>query len=280
MVADIKGESSLRCPPRIVCDSAHASFLALAESMQFAADDVWIGGYVEYEWNHLRPIIAAYGINVQGKRVLEFGSYIGASSLVFAQLGARVDGVEVLPGRVELARLNARRYGIEAAKFWHVADTQALPFESAVMDLVSCNSVLEYVEPAELKAVQQEIHRVLKPGGLILVTGTSSRLWPREVHSGAWLVNYLPRFIDAVLPLRWPLSRGVWPWAVRYGFGSGYINLDAEDSGRAFIAARSAMVPPKDGPAYRVVAVLARLLAIGPGMLMNNISCVLQKPAG
>ena len=269
--------SSVGRPPRIVCEDAHAAFVSLARAMEFSLDDVWIGGYVEYEWNHLRPIVAAYGIDVEGKRVLEFGSYIGASAIVFARLGARVDGVEVRPRRVELARLNAQRYGLEEVKFWHVADTRTLPFETAAIDIVSCNSVLEYVAPSDLAAVQQEIHRVLKPGGLVLITGTSSRLWPREVHSRAWLTNYLPRFVDAALPLKSPLIRGIWPWTVRYGFGPGYINLDAEDGGRAFIAARSAMVPPRSGPAYRIVVVLAKLLSVGPGMLMNSISCVLRK---
>lgn len=246
--------------------------------MRLDPEDIWIGGYVDYEWQHLRPILQAYGVAVTGKQVLEFGSNVGASAIVFAQLGAHVQAVDVSTDYVELARCNAVRYGFESIEFRHVADTRSLPFATGSVDLVSCNSVLEYVNPEHLAAVQREIDRVLKPGGLILVTGTSSRLWPREVHSHAWLVNYIPRLIERLLPLKQPLTRGVWPWTIRRGFGPGYRNLDAEDGGRAFLAARAAMVPPKDGAAHRLIAAVARITGMGPGMLMNNISCLMKKP--
>lgn len=48
----------------------------------------------------------------------------------------------------------------------------------------SCNSVLEYVQLRHLADLLLEIDRVLAPGGVLLVLGTSNRLWPREVHSG------------------------------------------------------------------------------------------------
>ncbi|MGB5832303.1 MAG: class I SAM-dependent methyltransferase [Thiohalocapsa sp.] len=271
--------SSLAKAPCIIPSHAQDRFVAKAKSMHLNPDSVWIGGYVDYEWHHLRPILEGFGIEVSGKRILEFGSNVGASAIVFRQLGARVNAVDVSANYVELARYNALRYGLSSIEFQHVADTRKLPFDSASIDLVSCNSVLEYVDPGHLQAVQREIDRVLRPGGLILVTGTSSRLWPREVHSQAWLVNYVPFALERMLPLKQQLTRGVWPWSIRRGFGPSYRNLDAEDGGRAFLKSRAAMSPPKGGPAHRFIAWIARLTNSGPGMWMNNISCILQKPS-
>jgi SAM-dependent methyltransferase len=280
MTSNLKRTRFVAQQLRLVSRDAHNKFVAKASALGLDPENTWIGGYVEYEWQHLRPILHAYGVAVAGKRVLEFGSNIGASAIVFAQLGAQVQAADVAADFVDLARCNALRYGVECIDFQHVPDTRSLPFATGSVDLVSCNSVLEYVHPDHLAAVQREIDRVLKPGGLILVTGTSSRLWPREVHSHAWLVNYIPRSIERLLPLKQPLTRGVWPWSIRHGFGPGYRNLDAEDRGRAFLAARAAMVPPKDGSAHRLIAAVARMTSVGPGMLMNNISCLLRKASG
>jgi hypothetical protein len=133
--------------------------------------------------------------------------------------------------------------------------------------------VLEYVADGERAAVQRELDRVLAPGGAILLTGTSNRLWPREVHTRRWLVNYLPPCIDRL----WgrPLQRGVWPWAVRAGFGPHYANLDGAGAGHFFARSRRRM----GSPALPLALLLwtARRLGIGPGLLAPNLSCLLQK---
>jgi len=47
-------------------------------------------------------------------------------------------------------------------------NTHPLPYPDASFDLVTCSEVLEHVE--NYRAVLREIHRVLKPGGLMVVT--------------------------------------------------------------------------------------------------------------
>jgi len=264
--------------PRIRSAELHEAFLQQVRAVGMNPDDPWVRDYVDYEWSHLRPWLAAYGIELAGREVLELGCNIGASSVVMAALGARVRGVDIDPAVVDVAASNARRYGLDhAAGFACVADTRDLPFAAAGFDVVLCNSVLEYVQPGQLAAVQREADRVLKPGGLLLVTGTSSRLWPKEVHTDRWFTNYVPRALDGLLFGGRSPMRGVWPWTMRYGFGAGYRNLDARDRGAAFLAARAAMDPPMDSAMHRFGARLGALLGIGPGLLMRNISCVLGK---
>lgn len=261
--------------PRIVSDEAHQAFEAQARMIGMDPGSIWVGGYVDYEWHHLRYILETYDIDPADLEILEFGCNVGASAILFAHLGAKVTALDIDLELVELARRNAARYGIENIRFLTATDTRTLPFDSASFDLVSCNSVLEYVPSAMRSAVQLEINRVTRPGGRILVTGTSNRLWPKEVHSGRWLVNYLPEALDRFMGPN--VERGVWPWQVRYGFGDHYRNLDASDHGQAFRRSRLKMGSPSR--LLGMLVVLARLIGTGPGMLANNISCLLQKKA-
>ena len=260
-------------PPRVVSAAGHAAFEAQALRMGLDPGNRWIGAYVEYEWDHLRHILDALPVSLDSARVLEFGCNVGASAVVQAQLGAQVTAVDVEPEMVELARFNARRYGHDAIDFQCVPDTRRLPFADHAFDLVSCNSVLEYVGDDHLAAVQREIDRVLRPGGTILVCGTSNRLWPVEVHSRRFGVNYLPRWLD-----RWrsrPVQRGLWPWTVRFGFGAHYGNLDDAATGDFYRNSRQRMATSR----RRITLVLgvASFLRVGPGLLTPSLSCVLRK---
>lgn len=269
--------------------AADPSFAALARAQGLDPGSRWIGGYVDYQWSRLPPLIKAYGIDVIDQPLLELGCNVGASAIVLAQLGARVEAIDVDQATIRLAETNAGRFGLSQTGVWrigpgrvrfiHRTDTRHLPYPDGTFGIVALNSVLEYIAPDRLAAVQREVDRVLAPGGLILITGTSSRLWPREAHSGRWLLHWLPRRLGKRLAGRRRLEHGVWPWQVRSGFGAHYRNLDAADAGHAFIAARAAMTPPADSLGHRVLASMAGLMGIGPGLLANSISCVLRKDA-
>src|SRR5260221_7632610 len=88
-------------------------------------------------------------------------------------------------------------------------------------------------------AVQGERDRLLKPGGTIIVEGTSNRLSPWEVHSKSWFVNSLPRFVDRLVARNF--TRGVFPWQIRFGFGPWYPDVALTDRGTAYIESRKRM---------------------------------------
>lgn len=259
--------------PVVLSNEKQLAFDAAAERLGLRPRDPWIAGYVDYEWDHLRRVLDAMPLCLEGARVLEFGCNVGASAILFSHLGARVSATDIAASWIELARLNAARYGITGIAFTHVPDSRRLPFCDGRFDLIACNSVLEYIADEELSAVQRELDRVLAPGGLILLTGTSNRLWPREVHSGHWFVNYLPRLVDRLWPA--PLQRGIWPWRARHGFGRHYANLDTGDGNNFFALSRRGM-----GMSPTLLKLLlggARCFGVGPGMLAQNLSCLLQK---
>ena len=254
-------------------NTAQQDFDALARKLGLQPRDPWTGGDVDYEWDQLRMVLDVMPLPLPDMRVLEFGCNAGASAMLFSYLGARVSAVDASADWVALARLNAARHGIDDIDFSHVADARRLPFADGQFGLIACNSVLEHVAPAALAAVQRELDRVLAPGGMILLTGSSNRMWPREAHSGRWLVNYVPRWIDGLLGR--PLPRGVWPWAMRRGFGPHYDNLDTARPDNFLLRARQR--GGADPRSLRPLMWLARRLGVGPGMLTPNICCFLQK---
>lgn len=261
----------------IVSQQAQDAFEEQARRMHLDPDNIWIGGYTDYEWRHLRIIIDSYNIDPRNLNVLEFGCNVGASAIVYSLLGAKVSAIDVDDEYVTLARYNAKRYGADNIDFRCIPDTRTLPYPDAHFDLINCNSVLEYVAYNHLKDVQKELNRILKPGGKILISGTSSRLWPKEVHSGKWFTNYMPRQLIRAMDTNRAPQQGVTPWSIRYGFGPNYFNIDKFDRGSAFLQARRRMEPPRDTLPVQMMVGLSSILGIGPGMLGQTISCVLEK---
>lgn len=263
--------------PKILNQAAWSQFRALATGMGLDPDDPWIGGYVSYEWTHARYFFEAYARDLEGQRVLEFGCNVGASGIVLASLGAQVTGVEVDAKFAALAQTQAEAYGLATrVNVVHVDDTSRMPFPEGHFNLIVCNSVLEYVAPASLAVVQKELLRVLKQGGLILVMGTSNRLWPREVHSGRWFSNYLPRGVDALLGGK-SLQRGVSPFTIRNGF-PGCLLLDKEDQCATYLAVRKRMgTNAKALAAMQIAATVLSPFAMTVGMVTPSFVMALRR---
>ena len=252
-------------------------FRSRARAFGLNPDNPWIGGYVDYEWDHGRHFLTAYAPDLHAATVLELGCNVGGSAVVLALLGASVTGIDIDELYVELAALNASRHGVRTARFHHLADSKALAFPDGSFDMVTCNSVLEYVAPDDLQPILREIDRVLIPGGLFIVAGTSNRLWPREVHSGRWFVNYLPRGIDLALGHRTPRPRGLSPWSVLRAL-PGYRQLCLEDGGKAYIGAhRAAGVRRAKLWGLAGIAALGPITRISAGMLTPSFFLALRK---
>ena len=261
-----------------VCDpDARERFRSTARRHSLDPDNPWLGGYVDYEWHHGRHVLECSGVTLAGATALEFGCNIGATSIILATLGADVTAVDVDPRYVELAQLNAASYGLgQRIEFRHLSDTTRLPFPAGSFDLVTCNTVLEYVAHDSLPAVQGELDRVLKPGGVIIIEGTSNRLFPRESHTGRWGTNYLPRFVDRITGRSF--ERGVTPWRMRWGFGPGYSDLAVRDKGGAYLESRKRM--GMNGARRLTLAAGARVLAplrLSVGLFTPTLAVWLQK---
>jgi SAM-dependent methyltransferase len=105
-------------------------------------------------------------------------------------------GGRVQPYRTLLKGKNIRYYAIDLKITPMVSvagDARAIPFQDNVFDCVICTQVLDCV-PAPHK-VTEEIHRVLKPGGVLLLSVPSA--FPRASEAERW--RYLPTGIRQIL---------------------------------------------------------------------------------
>jgi 2-polyprenyl-3-methyl-5-hydroxy-6-metoxy-1,4-benzoquinol methylase len=65
-----------------------------------------------------------------------------------------------------------------------------IPFADGVFDLVVNNQVMEHVENLELTLA--ELHRVVKPGGIVLSIFPHKTVW-REGHCGVAFLHWFPK---------------------------------------------------------------------------------------
>jgi ubiquinone/menaquinone biosynthesis C-methylase UbiE len=267
----------LSARPKIMSTEADQRFRALATERRLDPDNRWIGGSVDHAWDRNHSVFEHFGVAIQGANILEFGCYMGGTAILLEANGAQVRAVDTELSNVELAELNAERYGATRIRFYHVADPTRLPFRDREFDIAVCYSVLEYVPAAMRENVMREICRTVRSGGVIFVAGTSNRLWPREIHSRQWFTNYVPRALDRVRFRSHSPPRGLWPWEIRLGFGD-TANLDFADRGRAFLQARRARgMGPVRYMVLRLGIFIVRLVGVWGGFLLPCISVRLKK---
>ena len=105
-----------------------------------------------------------------GEVVVDLGSGGGLDVFLAAhKVGSsgRAIGIDMTPEMVELASRNLRKSSFDNVEF-HLAEIEAMPLESNSVDCVISNCVLNLV-PDKAKAFS-EIHRILKPGGRLVVS--------------------------------------------------------------------------------------------------------------
>jgi SAM-dependent methyltransferase len=124
---------------------------------------------------HLPTCIEA--LNVAGKRVLEIGLGEGADSEQLIRRGAIWSGIDLTAESIARvrARLTLRELPYDELRQGSVLD---LPFADDSFDMVFSHGVLHHVP--DIRRAQSEIHRVLRPGGELVVM-----LYAR------WSLNYL-----------------------------------------------------------------------------------------
>ena len=120
-----------------------------------------------------------------GDRVLDVGCGSGRLAILFAARVApsgSVDGIDAAAEMIKLATARARRHGLPA--HFQAAFAQRLPFADTSFDAVACTLALHHVAEDDQQTAVAEMHRVLKPGGRLLLAEfregqRHSRIGPR-----------------------------------------------------------------------------------------------------
>jgi ubiquinone/menaquinone biosynthesis C-methylase UbiE len=164
---------------------------------RYFRDEIERGESPRYMLRSLQLLLDEFGLELNDKKVLDFGCGSGASSLNFARLGAGdIVGVDADKKLIDIARSRMGDLGYHDHSFEvipYIDGKRGLRFSSEEFDVVWAHAVLEHVWPEQRKSVLREIWRVLKAGGYFIIDATPNRLWPKEYHtSGIWFLNYLP----------------------------------------------------------------------------------------
>lgn len=134
--------------------------------------------YDEFRYRREAHILRCLdNIDFQEKQVLEIGLGQGADSEQIIKRGAKWSGLDLTPesiARVQ-TRLSLRQLPYQSIKQGSVLQ---IPYEENSFDIVFSHGVLHHVP--DIKTAQREIHRVLKPDGILIVM-----LYAR------WSLNYL-----------------------------------------------------------------------------------------
>lgn len=102
------------------------------------------------------------------RRVCDAGCGYGAWSLMLASAGFQVEGFDIAPTAVEVTKTMLAAYGIDASRYKaaSVLDTgYTEPF-----DAVTAVSVLDHMSVSDGKKALEELLRIVKPGGLLVVS--------------------------------------------------------------------------------------------------------------
>ena len=131
-------------------------------------------------------------------RLLDLGAGMGGFAVAAALRGAQVTVSEYNPAYCEIVRLRAARHKLSIPIF--NAAGEQLPFPNAHFDCVVCWDVIEHVQDPE--RVLAEIARVLRPGGMVLITVINRRAWV-DPHYHIRGLNWLPRpLAEAIIARR------------------------------------------------------------------------------
>ena len=115
-----------------------------------------------------------------GRRVLDLGCGRGEVLLACARAGAEVCGLDYAAAAVAISRETlADVPGAEVVQ----GDVTRLPWPAGHFDAVLNGDVIEHVVPEDALRMLREVHRVLKPGGRLVVHTAPNRLflaltWP------------------------------------------------------------------------------------------------------
>ena len=161
------------------------------ESDSFDYDSISPGYYdvvfrrrsgIQSKWHHLKfaRVCASMG---------SYGSHLDIACGPGTLIGTLAShspsvGVDIAPDQIRYAE---RTYGTPDHRFEQIEEG-TLPFPEATYDIVTLLDVIEHLTENEANQLLLETHRVLRPGGRVLIgTPNFASLWPAV----EWFVNRL-----------------------------------------------------------------------------------------
>ena len=103
--------------------------------------------------------------SVYKKTVLDYGCGHGMHTVPIAEWGGYVTGIDISEESLKIARARAFKAGVEGFITFIQGDCEALPFKEDSFEIVFDGGTFSSLD---LRKAFPEIHRVLKPGGILV----------------------------------------------------------------------------------------------------------------
>lgn len=113
---------------------------------------------------------------------IDIGTGPGHDAVYLIEQGFDVVGIDISAAAIALARENASAKGLFA--FFQTADVRRLPMEDGYFDFANDRGCFHALPAGDRPAAVQQVHRVLKRGGLYLLRVFSEKEPPRTDGGG------------------------------------------------------------------------------------------------
>jgi len=134
--------------------------------------------------------------DLNGASILEIGCGTGISTLALSEQGAKVVGIDVDAGALEVAKDRMRIAGYEAELHHVNGEEIEKSFKERKFDFIIYYAVLEHMTVSERLESLKQAWGMLSSGGYLAVIETPNRLWYYDSHTAAlpfydWLPDEL-----------------------------------------------------------------------------------------
>jgi ubiquinone/menaquinone biosynthesis C-methylase UbiE len=139
-------------------------------------DEAYLSGSYRKEWEYdhasqeLTSFVATADLP-RGSVALDVGCGAGREAIFLAALEYSVIGIDFSAAAIRIARQRSAAEGVIVD--WHVADALELPLEAKSVDFVNDRGCFHIVQKRHRRRFANEIARVLKPGGRMLLRGSA-----------------------------------------------------------------------------------------------------------
>lgn len=130
-----------------------------------------------------------------GIRVLDAGCGIGGTSRLLAgETGCRVHGIDLAGRFIEAAKFLNQCTGLEDRVSFRQGSVLSLPFKNSTFDVVLCQHMLMNIQ--DKSTAVKEFHRVLRPGGTLILHEISKGQGDHMVYPVPWAAGPSISFIE------------------------------------------------------------------------------------
>jgi SAM-dependent methyltransferase len=158
-------------------------------------NDMWLNYLYNHKERYQDLLSQIQDLDPKNK-ILEVGSFPGHFTVILKKLGYEIQGVDIKPERAEKLweKYNLLIHNVNI-------ETDSIPIPTNTFDLILFTEVIEHLRLNPL-SVLQELHRMLKPNGLLLLT--TPNITPSMRLKFFWKEqDYLDDPIEQFKKLKW-----------------------------------------------------------------------------